>query len=92
MKYDKVTMEGYEFWNLRLAHEKLAVESGDVREIALCAKIRMEHIAICVTDPSRPKRLAYESHTEHLRIASSLLQAAKEAENKIIKENRLKNA
>ena len=90
MNDDQVTMSNYDFWCLRNAHERLAVESGDVREIVLCAQVRMQHIATGITNTGRPKRLAKDDDKEHLFSALRLLEAAKETEHKIAKANRIK--
>ena len=83
-------MSNYDFWCLRNAHERLAVESGDVNEIVLCAQVRMQHIATGITNTGRPKRLAKEKDNEHLFSALRLLEAAKNAEHEIARANRIK--
>ena len=90
MNDDKVIMSNYDFWCLRNAHERLAVESGDVKEIVLCAQVRMQHIATGITNTGRPKRLAKEKDNEHLLSALRLLEAAKNAEHEIARANRIK--
>ena len=87
---DKVTMSNYDFWCLRSAHEKLAIESGDVKEMVLCAQIRMDFITTCVSTGGREKRLPYEKHNEHMYTALRLLNEAKNAELKISKASRKK--
>ncbi len=90
MNDDQVTMSNYDFWCLRNAHERLAVESGDVKEIVLCAQVRMQHIATGITNTGRPKRLANEKDNEHLFSALRLLEEAKNAEHEIARANRIK--
>jgi len=90
MNDDKVIMKTYDFWCLRNAHERLAIKSGDVREMVSCAKVRMDHIATGVTSSDRENRLAYEKDNEHLCTVLRLLEAARVAENAIAKQNRIK--
>lgn len=90
MNDDKVTMSKYDFWCLRNAHERLAVNSGDVREMVLCAQVRMNHITTAITNSEREDRLANEGDNEHMYSAIRLLEAAKNAEYAIAKANRIK--
>ena len=90
MNDNKVTMSKYDFWCLRDSHERLAVKSGDVREIVLCAQVRMDHIATGITSSDRINRLAREKDNEHMYTALRLLEEAKSADNKIAKANRNK--
>jgi hypothetical protein len=88
MNDDKVIMSKYDFWCLRSSHEQLAVKSGDVREMVLCAKVRMDHIATGVTSSERENRLCNEKDNEHMYSALRLLESAKNAEYEIAKNNR----
>lgn len=79
MTKDKnVTMTQYDFWNLRSAHERLAVKSGDVREMVLCAKVRLNEISVAVTNSSRENQLCYKEDNEHMYSAVRLLLAARD--------------
>ena len=88
MSKDKVNMSNYDFWCLRSSHERLAIKSGDVREMVLCAKVRMDNIATGITSSDRNKRLAHENDNGHMYQALRLLEAAKNAEHKIANNNR----
>lgn len=90
MNDGNVTMSSYDFWCLRNAHERLAVDSGDVKEIVLCAQVRMQHIETGITNTGRPKRLANEKDNDHLFTALRLLEAAKNVEHEIARYNRIK--
>lgn len=90
MNDDKVTMSKYDFWCLRNAHERLAIKSGDVCEMVLCAQVRMNHIATGITCGGREDRLPHEKDNEHMYSALRLLEAAKNAEYEIAKANRNK--
>lgn len=88
MKDDKVTMSKHEFWCLRNSHERLAVKSGDVTEMVLCAQIRINHITTSVTCSDREDRLPYAKDEEHMYSALRLLNEAKLAEQAIAKLQR----
>tara|TARA_R110000823_G_scaffold313827_1_gene441909 strand:- start:944 stop:1228 length:285 start_codon:yes stop_codon:yes gene_type:complete len=88
MNDDKVTMSKYDFWVLRGSHERIAVKSGCVREMVLCAKVRMDHIATGVTNPDRENRLCYEKDNEHMYSALRLLESARDAELSIFKKKK----
>ena len=90
MNDDKVTMSKHDFWCLRGSHERLAVKSGDVKEMVLCAQVRMNHITTSVTCSGRENRLPHEKDNEHMYSALRLLDAAKLAEYEIAKELRNK--
>jgi len=85
MNDDKVIMSKYDFWILRNSHERLAVKSGDVSEMVLCAQVRMNHITTGVSCSDREDRLAYDKDNEHMYSALALLEAAKNAEFAIAK-------
>ena len=80
MNDGKVTMSKYDFWCLRNSHERLAVKSGDVSEMVLCAQVRMNHITTSITCSDRENRLPYAKDDEHMYSALRLLEAAKSAE------------
>ena len=88
MNDDKVNMSKHEFWSLRNAHERLAVSSGDVKEMVLCAQVRMKHITSTVTVGGREGRLPYPDDNEHMFTAFRLLSAAKDAEHEAARESR----
>lgn len=88
MNNDKVTMSKFDFWNLRVAHEEAAIKSGDVRQMALCAQVRMNHVATGVTNSDRSGQLAYEDHTQHMYVAGNLIQAARDREGEIYDQQR----
>ena len=88
MSNKNISINKREFWSLRSSHERLAVNSGDVREIVLCAKVRLDNVCIGVTSGDRPNRLAYEDDTDHMLEAYRLLNEARITENAIAKENR----
>lgn len=88
MNDDKVTMSKHEFWCLRNSHERLAVKSGDVKEMVLCAQVRMSHITTSVTCSDRENRLPYAKDEEHMYSALRILNEAKLAEQAIAKVNR----
>ena len=81
-KDKEITMSTYDFWCLRREHEELAKESDDVRQIVLCAKVRMDSIATGVTNSGRKGRLCYEDDNKHMYEALRLLESAREAEQK----------
>lgn len=91
MNADKITMSKYDFWCLRGSHERLAIKSGDVKEIVLCAQIRMNHITTSVSSSAREGRLPYPEDEENMYTAMRLLNAAKDAEHAIAKSNRAKS-
>lgn len=88
MNDDKVIMNKHEFWCLRNSHERLAVKAGDVKEMVLCAQIRMNHITTSVTCSDRDYRLPYAKDEEHMYSALRLLNEAKLAEQAIAKVQR----
>ena len=85
MKSKKVEMAADDFWNLRSAHERLAVESKDVREIVLCAKIRLENVVVSISRSDRPKKLCYEEDEAQMYAATRLLNSARDITNEIHK-------
>lgn len=85
-KNKDVTMSQYDFWNLRSAHERLAIKSGDVREIVLCAKVRLDNIIVGVTNSDRGNQLCYKEDEEHMYSAMRLLLAARDTQ-KVINSN-----
>ncbi len=85
---EKINMDANEFWTLRRSHEKLAIDSGDVRQMVICAKTRLSFIATGITDSGRPNRLAYKEHLDHMNAAMRLLNAANSAERQIAKDER----
>lgn len=82
-KNENVTMPRFDFWNLRAAHERLAVKSGDVREIVLCAKVRLDQIGVGVTSSTRVNQLCFEEDNEHMYSALRLLKKARDVQRLI---------
>ena len=80
MKSKQVTMDSVDFWNLRAVHERLAVKSKDIREIVLCAKVRLDNVCTIVSNGDRPKQLCYEEDNEHMFTAMGLLIDARDIE------------
>ena len=75
----KVTRGEYDYWCLRSSHEQLAIESGNVRHMVICAKERMASITTSVTCGDESK-LAYDGDNAHMYAAMRLLIAARDSE------------
>lgn len=88
MNEDKVTINKNEFWSMRAKHESLAIDSGNVRHMVLCAKERLDHIALNVTRSDRPKKLRHIEDNEHMYVAMRLLNHAKDEEARIRKQDK----
>jgi len=85
MSKDKVSIDSYEYWALRSSHERLAVKSGDVKEIVLCAQERMRRISTGLTASNRPDQLCYKGDEEHMYAAYRLLNEARKSQLRINK-------
>ena len=88
MNKDKVIINKNEFWSMRASHESLAIDSGNVRHMVLCAKERLDHIALQVTRSNRPNQLCHIDDNEHMYVAMRLLNHAKDEEARIRKKNK----
>ena len=88
MNEDKVIMHKGDFWSMRVSHESLAVDSGNVRHMVLCAKERLDHIALKISRSDRPNQLCHIEDEEHMYVAMRLLTYARDEEARIRKEGK----
>lgn len=76
VKDDYIRIDKDKYWKLREQHERLAKETGHVRQMVVCAKERLNEVVDSVIRSDRPKGLCYDEDQKHLNIAQKLLADA----------------